>query len=325
LAELDTAARQFWSDQIVRKQIDVVASAAATAVGINMTFLFPYSLLRKGWTKEFRGLSRFDLATGMFVPFVLATSCVVIASASQFHAQPIAGLAEPAFDAAGDPLQPNAKEQREYAGLLDQRMSAGLGGATDISDIPLAERRLAAMLVERDADELSGALRPLLGDAVGNVVFGLGVVGMALSTITILMLISGFVICEMLGIESTGWPFRLSCLAAAIGALGPFFWSKAAFALAVPTSVFGLILLPIAYLTFFLLMNQRSLLGDEMPRGAARRTWNLLMSVAAGIATFASAYMVWLKAQWWGVGAIGALLAAALVVQLQRRTRSTAG
>ena len=60
--------------------------AAATAVGINMTFLLPYNLLSKGWNKSFRGLSRFDLCTAMAVPYILATTCVVIASTSMFHA-----------------------------------------------------------------------------------------------------------------------------------------------------------------------------------------------------------------------------------------------
>ena len=65
------------------------------------------------------------------------------------------------------------------------------------------------------------------------------------------MLISGFVICEMLGLPPTGWPFRAGTMVAGvIGALGPFFWSGAAFYLAVPTSVFGFVLLPFAYITF---------------------------------------------------------------------------
>lgn len=314
LDQLSEEARNFWSGEIVRRQLDNIATAAATAVGINMTFLFPYSLLRKGWGKEFRGLAVFDLATGMFIPFVLATSCVVIASASQFHARPVPGLVEPAADEAG---HPTAKEQREYDGLLNKRV----GGDSEMTagQLPVVERQIAAMLVTRDANRLSGALTPLTGSTVGNVIFGLGVVGMALSTITILMLISGFVLCEILNLSPTGWPFRLCCLAAALGALGPFFWTQAAFKLAVPTSVFGLILLPIAYLTFFLLMNQRDLLGDQMPQGKSRVIWNLLMFVAASIATAASLYMVWLKSQEKGLVAIGILLGAALVVQFLRR------
>ena len=32
----------------------------AAAVGINMTFLLPYSMLARGWDKDFRGLAVFD-------------------------------------------------------------------------------------------------------------------------------------------------------------------------------------------------------------------------------------------------------------------------
>jgi Mn2+/Fe2+ NRAMP family transporter len=78
-------AEDFWTSVIVGQQRDVMIGAAATAVGINMTFLLPYTLLARGWGKEFRGLARFDLSTGMLIPFLLATSCVVIASASQFR------------------------------------------------------------------------------------------------------------------------------------------------------------------------------------------------------------------------------------------------
>ena len=318
LDQLSEPARAYWTERIVASQVDKVATAAATAVGINMTFLFPYSLLSKGWTKEFRGLAIFDLATGMFIPFVLATSCVVIASANRFHATPIAGLATPAADATATP--PTDKEQKDFDTQIASRLDARLVEGETTETIPQTEREIAAMLVERDANRLAGSLTPLTGEPVGNFVFGLGVLGMALSTITLLMLISGFALCEILGIPSTGWPFRFCCLLSAVGVLGPFFWSKAAFALAVPTSVFGLILLPIAYITFFLLMNQRKLLGENMPQGGHRVLWNVLMFTAASIATVSSLYMVWQKTHEKGMIAIAVLLGIALIVQFTRKT-----
>ena len=48
-------------------------------------------------------------------------------------------------------------------------------------------------------------------------------------------------------------------------ALAPFIWvGKAKFWLAVPTSVFGMTLIPIAYCNFFLMMNSKSLLGENL-------------------------------------------------------------
>ncbi|HCK72996.1 MAG TPA: hypothetical protein DHW38_15590, partial [Planctomycetaceae bacterium] len=44
-------------------------------------------MLARGWDKPFRVLSRFDLSTGMAIPYVLVTSCVVIAAGTMFHGE----------------------------------------------------------------------------------------------------------------------------------------------------------------------------------------------------------------------------------------------
>jgi len=129
----------------------------------------------------------------------------------------------------------------------------------------------------------------------------------------LLMQISGLVICEMLGLPPTGWPRRIGTLAAATGVLGPFLWSGG-FWQAVPTSVFGMILLPIAYITFFCMMNSKKLLGDEMPRGGRRVAWNLAMGIAVLAAGSASVYMVWVKTQYYGLAGVGAFLVLVVIV-----------
>ena len=96
LSAVDPAFQDFWRSTVVALQRDVMISAAATAVGINMTFLLPYSMLRRGWDRHFRGLAMFDLSTGLFIPFLLATSCVVIASSAQFHTKTAEGVLEAA-------------------------------------------------------------------------------------------------------------------------------------------------------------------------------------------------------------------------------------
>jgi len=361
--------RLFWVNTIVGEQREVMISAAATAVGINMTFLFPYSILRKRWTREFRGLAVFDLATGMFIPFVLATSCVIIASATQLHTKPVAGFLDET-DEAGNDVVSSGKARANYIKLLKPllereigqqafkqlssgqaeyaRFSASAGsaiidqldaetvakiqadlGARAVADridrLPEPDRRLAAVLVKREGADLAKSLKRLFadeegkgGDLFADVIFGLGVLGMTLSTITLLMLVSGFVICEIFGLPQGGWPHRLGCLAATTGALGPFVWGQASFYLVVPTSVFGMALLPLAYLTFFLLMNQRSLLGEDLPKGGKRVLWNLLMAVAAGTASAASGWIVWDRGGIAGVAAVAVLLLLAVIVQVRR-------
>ncbi len=95
--QLGDSAKEFWSSSIVSEQRDIIISASAMAVGINMTFLFPYSMLKKGWDKDFRSLAIFNLCATLFIPFLLATSCIVIAAASQFHAKPVDSLVDATF------------------------------------------------------------------------------------------------------------------------------------------------------------------------------------------------------------------------------------
>jgi Mn2+/Fe2+ NRAMP family transporter len=329
LAELSEKGSAFWSAYIVSEQRDVMIAAVATAVGINMTFLLPYSMLRKGWDKEFRGLAIFDLSTGLFIPFILVTGCVVMASATQFHTAPKAGVIAQLESAIEASEAPGA-----IMGLLGKRMKSEIGATeftalsaeeqfSRIKEMPMAEKAMAARLVRRDANSLAQSLTPLLGAEFSHFIFGFGVVGMAISSIIILMLINGFVVCEMLGVESKGWPHRLGCLMPAIGVLGPFIWTgKAKFWLAVPTSVFGMALIFIAYWTFFFMMNSKSLLGDNLPKGGKRVLWNTLMLTAAGLATFGSFWAIWSKVQWKGIIGVGVFLVLALVVHFVRASKS---
>ena len=303
--------QSFWTNMIVGQQRDVMISAAATAVGINMTFLLPYSMLRKGWDKYFRGLAIFDLSTGLFIPFIIATGCVVIASSSQFHAIPAAGLVadEPGGVISVEPAQNLVKP---YKGLLAKRLKFEIGEEqfskltdeqikTQSQALPWADKRMAAMLVKRDAFNLADTLTPLTGPVISQYLFGLGVIGMALSAATMLMTINGLCFCELLNRAPRGWTQKFGSLMVSVGALGPFFWKDAAPYLAVPTSVFAMVLLPIAYFAFFLLMNQKTFLGNNMPTGGKRILWNVLMALASGAATLASIWCLWSRIRWLGI------------------------
>ena len=349
LRERNPAAADYWTDYIVGERRDVLMTAFATAVGINMTFLLPYSMLGRGWGREHRGLATFDLSTGMFIPFFLATSCVVIASAAAFHGQPRKDVAVDDAAYAKILAEPETRTAGDDAvlGMIDGRLKADLaragrltvleeadedGAALEAALVPLRggvteqDRTLAAMLVKRDAKQLSASLEPLFGGRlIADIVFGLGVLGMACSTITLLMLVSGFVVCEVLNVPATGWNFRLGALLPAIGALGPFVWKgDAAFWLAVPTSVFGLVLLPAAYVTFLLLMNKKELLGPAMPTGGTRAAINLALGLATAVSVFAAGWAVVAKVGWIGFAVIAGALAVALVVGHFARKKAVA-
>jgi Mn2+/Fe2+ NRAMP family transporter len=329
--------RGYWSGMIVSQQRDVMISAAATAVGINMTFMFPYSMLRKGWDRDFRGLAIFDLSTGLFFPFILATSCVVIAAAAQFHATPAPGfLGE--TGAGGQAVQPAPNLVAGFDALLDGRLKHEIGAeayarltsedkAVKIAALPAADRRMAAMLVRRDAFNLSGALVPLTGSTIARYVFGLGVLGMGLGAATMLMLINSLCFCELLNRPARGWVQIAGGAMVTVSMIGVLFWKDAQMWLAVPTSVFCMTLLPLAYFSFFLLMNQKRLLGDNLPRGGWRVLWNVLMGVSASLAAFGSVWSIWSKAGFYGLVGLGIFTGLVVATHFirKRRPAETAG
>ena len=320
-----SGAPDYWTNTILATQREVMIAAAATAVGINMTFLLPYSMLRKGWDRTFRGLAIFDLATGLFIPFLLATSCVVIAAVSQFHGRVGSEMiARPAAEATG-----------QYRANMEKRLQAEMGATAftalspadvnaRLDALPEADRQLAAMLVKRDAFDLARALENLFGKGgLTQKIFGVGVLGMAISTIIILMVINGFCVTEMLGASPGGMLHRLGAFLPGItGALGfLYLWSNAdaKFWLAVPTSNFGMVLLPIAYVTFFLMMNSRALLGDALPRGITRVLANLAMLVAITVASVGAGMSIWANVRWAGVAAAAAFVAVVVAVGMLRK------
>lgn len=204
-----------------REGLTIVLGQLGAAVGVNMTFLYPYTLLARGWGREHRDLKNFDLGTSMFFPFVLATSLVIIACANTLYAQGIQ---------------------------------------------------------VKDAVDAAHALQPLAGLTFGRLVFSLGVLSMCLTTLIIEMLLCGFVLSEMLRFEFHGWAYRISTMVANVGIIGAFY--KMPFWLPVIVSSFNLIMMPIAYICFFLLQNKKSYLGADIVRGLKGTIWNVILVIA---------------------------------------------
>ena len=186
---------------------------------------------------------------GMVIPYVLAVSCVVIASAYMFHGQPYDGLLEEKDGQVV--LVESSAGINDFNKLIDRRKNMVEGSAN--LEVGQAETKLAAMLVPRNTANFAKSLSALSGDAsFSNMIFGLGVLAMALSTISILCLISGFVFCEALGTEHGGTVHKAGILTGLFGVFWPVFWDGGSKAyLAVVTSTFGYVLFPIASLAFF--------------------------------------------------------------------------
>ena len=269
----------FWENYISENQRNIIIGAFGTAVGINMTFLLPYTLMKKKWGKNDRELAKYDLILGLLIPFILGASCLIISTASQFHAKKNTVVNEIA-----------------YHQVLDKRLTAEFPDFSNFreaqktelrSQAPQIDKDLSVMLAKRSANDLANALKPFLG-RWSQLIFGIGVLAMALSTLLVHMMMNGYAISEAFGQPGERRLFLIGALIPALmGLLSPIVWSgtvKAA--LVVPASVIATTLLPIAYLIFLLLMNSKNALGKELPK--KRWSINILMIFATGIATFAS-------------------------------------
>jgi len=227
-----------------KRGVSVVMAAFGAAIGINMTFLFPYTLLARGWGREHRNLARFDLITGMLLPYCIATTLMIIATGCTIY----------------DP-------------------DAFAEGATFLSPAKAASMLQAAGL----------------GAFFSRIVFGLGVLGMVLSTITMQMLVCGFAVCEVFGLEPGGWRYKLACLLPAPAVIGVVFWSSIGPWIAVPTTAICGLLLPVAYLGFFILNNSKKYLKEDKPTGPKALIWNIAMLTAIAVSTASSCYYLYTR------------------------------
>ena len=318
------ASRSFWESEIVNYKQNKMIGSAAAAVGINMTFLLPYSMLARGWDKTFRGLARWDLITGMAIPFVVVTSCIVITTAYGFHGQAdpqmlsdqTSEIAESGFYATVassvekrlvkegrtgqlskfkvnfDPLAERTKTQQEALDgkIADAAAAKKVFISGLIGEMPIEERKIAVALAKPNSNQLAKSLEPLLGAQNANLVFGIGTFGMAFSTIIILMLINGFALGEIFNDYNNAVCRIIGAVSAGIvGFCWVFLWKGASLTyLAIVAGTFAILLLPIAYFAFFLMMNNRALMGTEKPTGIKMTIWNVLMILSLVIASLAA-------------------------------------
>ena len=208
------------------KTVTTVLGMLGAAVGINMTFLYPYSLLAKGWGKEHKTLVKWDLGMTMFLPFTIVTSLIMISMT-------VSGVYTGA-DVVNNSITPIQAAESLKGVLVDERIS--------------------------------------------RLVFCLGLIGMTCGAISVHMVVCGFTMCEMLGLDYTRTRFRLFALTPSIGMIGVVF--QLPFWFPIAASAICLTMLPIAYLIFLILNNKRSWLGDAVGGGIKRELFNLALVAA---------------------------------------------
>ena len=200
--------------------LTIIVGGLSASVGANMLFLYPYSLMAKGWSSSHKQLAQFDLIAGMFLPYFLATTLMVIATANIFYYG--------AIEFTGKSLSPF---------------------------------------------EASQVLESTIGPLTGRIVFNLGILGMAISSIILQMICCGFVALEVFGWEFGSIKYRLACLLPAPGVLGSVLWADIALWAAVPTTVICGFFLPVSYFGFIILQQSSSYLGKNKPKGLKANAW----------------------------------------------------
>tara|TARA_Y100001956_G_scaffold31038_1_gene30487 strand:- start:930 stop:2330 length:1401 start_codon:yes stop_codon:yes gene_type:complete len=200
--------------------LTVIVGGLSASVGANMLFLYPYSLMAKGWSSSHKQLAQFDLISGMFIPYFLATTLMVIATANIFY----------------------------------------------YGDLEFTGRSLSPF-------EASQILESTIGPLTGRMIFNLGILGMAISSIILQMICCGFVALEVFGWEFGSLRYRLACLIPAPGVLGSVLWSDIALWAAVPTTVICGFFLPISYVGFIILQKSSKYLGSNKPKGLKANIW----------------------------------------------------
>lgn len=322
MIEATGASSDFWRDSIANSQKNKIIAAFGSAVGINMTFLLPYTLVKRGWKKEHRELSRFDLVLALLIPFSVATALLVVTSASAFHAKHA--------DILDEDLKPKALAGAYYDQLFKKMKQDGTVLPAEISKVDAfkklndeqktivianvepysaANKKLAAAMVSRDSKQLATTLEPVMGEKLSHLVFGIGVLAMALSTMMVLMMMNGFAISQAFNKPGEkGYYIIGAILPALLSVFTPLVWTGASkAALLTPAAVMATVFLPIAYFAILLLMNTKSAVGGKKVSPVI----NILMMISTAIAFFAA---VW-KLSGSGVkGQVGLVLMAVVML-----------
>jgi Mn2+/Fe2+ NRAMP family transporter len=204
--------------------VTTIMAALGSALGINATFVYGYTLLDRDWGPAHRELSRYDIILGLVIPYFLVTALISIAAAGAFY---------------GSDMSIQGKLGPDQAGAM-------------FSDVGL-------------------------GPVTGRLIFAIGILGMAIGSLVMHMLCCGAAAGAMFGLEPRSTKYRLALLLPTPAVLGVFLWSTMGAYVILPVSAITGLLLPIAYLGWFFLNNNRSFLGDDCPAGGKRLIYNVAM------------------------------------------------
>ena len=131
--------------------------------------------------------------------------------------------------------------------------------------------------------QMGMVLGSVLGQTAGRVVFDLGMLAMAFSTISLHMLVCGFVAMEWFQCPVGSRAYRAFTLLPAPAALAPAVFPSVPVWLAVPTNIACGLLLPVTYVGFFVLQRSRAYLGVDRLQGLRAFCWLVVMGLAIAV------------------------------------------
>ncbi len=216
---------------INKNSLSIIIGMFGSVVGMNMLFFLGYSFLARGWTREHRGLAKFDLITGLLIPYILCTSLLIIIAGSSLY----------------------------NTGLFASESLAKLS--------PMVKIIKTAGILETTG----------IPAEFSRILFGLAVVGMGFISIILHMLVCGFAVCEIFGLEPGGWKFKMACLIPAPAMLGVIPSVVIGFKLKIFFTAIHSIILLAVYIGLFILNNSGKYLKEDKPKGKKAVIWNAAM------------------------------------------------
>jgi len=269
----------FWNDKICENQRSLILTTFSSTLGVNLLFAFPLLILGRGWERGHKGFASFNLWTSLFVPFFVFSTSIVLLSSLAFHGQ-----------IESDPADTISAKQRH---ILEERLAHDIGPLefdklapfqvdAQIAQLSPSEIQLSNLLSGQSVEGMISRLSSISSQPeLIQTLLSLIVLFVSFSTILVLMMINGHLVCEVLGKPHKGASFQSGSLLLALSSVGPFIWAEQGQWVADPTYFISLAMLPFALLSIFLILNNREILGRERPRGFSG--WMLICGSALAV------------------------------------------
>ncbi len=304
--------KMFWEEKILLKQRELALVCFSSTLGVNLMFALPLLLLNRNWRRSHDRFSKFNLFTTGFLPFSIVSVCLTLLSTIAFQQRDVIVSDVELLE---DAVTVDLLNQRIVHEIGSERFKDMAPFQQDalLSALSNDEKRLASVIAGKSVKQWIASLSQT-GGTYFTYLLGLTIFAITLSTIVILMIINGHLVCEVLGKPHKGPAFQSGSLLLAIASIGPFVWSDQDNWVSDPTYFISLAILPFALLSFALVLNNPSIMGRMRPNGMGGYFINagiILSFVFLGSSSF---YLVW--NEYWGSFPIGQVLLSLIGVLL---------